>query len=172
MSAIWFQNTEIARLVGESVAVELSIGELPRVAAAVLPGSGPVHVRFEFQSARNSIVLFDGETRGRLKLRCQRCLDELDVDIDSIVRLALLVDETQSELIPDEYEPLTISGGEVRVMDLIEDEILLMLPIAAKHAKDQCGPLKNSLESLRGSAEPEMTAPFANLAEMMRDGTD
>ena len=174
MSAIWFQKTEFARLVGEGVAIdtELSICELPRVAAAALPGSGPFQVRFEFKTSQNNIVLVDGALSGQLKLRCQRCLDEMDVEIDSSLRLALLVHENQLELIPEDYEPLTIPAGEVRIVDLIEDEILLALPIAAKHTKDDCGTLNENVKSLRASTEPEKTAPFAGLAEMMRVRAD
>ena len=174
MSAIWFQKTDVARLVAKSVAIEteFSISELPRVSEAVLADSGPVQADFEFKNAQKGIVLADGALSGSVKLRCQRCLDQMDVALDSRLRLALLVNENQLEFVPADYEPLMIADGAIRLVDLIEDEILLLLPIAAKHNENDCGPLNENLKSLHEPAKAETTAPFANLAEMMRDGND
>lgn len=174
MSAFWFQMTDFARLAGEGFAIDtsLSVDELPRVAEAVLSGSGPFHVQFGFEAAQKGIVLADGQISGQLKLRCERCLDELTVDVESHPRLALLKKAQLKEQVAEGYEPLVFADGEVRIADLIEDEILLTLPIAAKHVNDDCVSLDKNLKAIRQSGEAETVTPFAGLAKMMRDQTD
>lgn len=174
MSAFWFQKTDLAWLAGEKRAIdtELSSAELPRVAKAVLPGSGPFHVQFAFEAAQQGIILVKGHITGQLSVRCQRCLDDLVIQVDSHPRLALLFKEQQRELLTGDYEPITVPSGEVRVADLIEDEILLTLPIAPKHAIDDCGPLNENVTKLERSGATGKAAPFADLAKMMRDQTD
>ncbi|MDH3645406.1 MAG: YceD family protein [Gammaproteobacteria bacterium] len=172
MSAIWLQKTSIDRLGGAGVAIdtEVSISELPRVAAAVLHDTRPIRLRIRAQESDRGIVLIDGDLQAMLVLTCQRCLDEMSVGIDSSLRLALLSQPIEEDLIPAGYEPLVIPAGKVRLADLVEDEILLELPIAPRHADQDCGPLKENVKALKGSAsKTETTTPFAGLADMMRD---
>ena len=172
MSAIWLQKTDLGRLAGAGLVIDttLSISELPRAAAAVLRNDETVQLRMNLQEADHGITLLDAGIQTTLKLTCQRCLDEMPVRIDSELRLALLSKKTQEGLIPVGYEPLLIPGGEIRVADLIEDEILLGLPISPRHDDKDCGPLREDLQTLQESAaDTDTTTPFAGLADMMRD---
>jgi len=170
MSAIWLEKTDIANLVGAGVAVdaELSISELPRVAVAVLPESGPIRAGFSFEKTDSGIVLMNGELHGSVELTCQRCLERIRIEIDDQLRLALLASEMDESKVPQGYELLIIPGGELRLADLIEDEVLLELPLSARHPDGDCGSLGRNLNELKEPAA-EMTTPFAGLADMLRD---
>jgi uncharacterized protein len=106
---------------------------------------------------------------GSLKLRCQRCLEPLPwvVAIDSLL---LLGDE--AEVLPDpagedgEEEELDASAPDVivaerelAVLPLLEDELLLSLPIAPRH--ENCEPPT-------GGTKDRAASPFAVLAQLKK----
>lgn len=106
---------------------------------------------------------------GSLKLRCQRCLEVLPwaVAIDSLLQL---VDETEVLAGPageegDEEEldasapDVIVAERELAVLPLLEDELLLSLPIAPRHA--HCEPPT-------GGAKDRAASPFAVLAQLKK----
>ena len=79
----------------------------------------------------------DLSVNGRLALRCQRCLGGLDWDL--AIGTALLPvragqDLPEDDLENDEADVVEVNGsGEFDVLSLVEDEIILALPIAPRH---------------------------------------
>lgn len=75
------------------------------------------------------------EVAGELQLRCQRCLGALTHDLRIHSRLQLVPfgeawpDE---ELEDDEVDPIEASGTQ-SLLTLVEDEVLLALPVAPRH---------------------------------------
>jgi uncharacterized protein len=100
-----------------------------------------------------------------LHLRCQRCLGLLDYPLD--VTNTLIVTPPGGDAlegIEDPDAPDTIEENpELEVGSLIEDEVLLALPFAPRHADGQCdGELQMVGESDREGS------PFAKLAALKR----
>jgi uncharacterized protein len=91
------------------------------------------------KDANNSAYL-QLEVKGTLPLMCQRCLQPFDFDIDIDVRYRIVRDETQMPAPEDESddEDFLLSQTEMPVLGLVEDELLLALPIAPKHEDDSC----------------------------------
>jgi uncharacterized protein len=81
-----------------------------------------------------------------LPLMCQRCLHELDFVLDAQIRLAMFTDEKYLDRLgreKDEIDYVILSEAQtaygveaVDVLSLLEDEILLLLPLSPKH--DDC----------------------------------
>ena len=97
------------------------------------------------------------QVSGVISLACQRCLGAIpfDLDVDSLLELIPEgADMSQEELEDDTRDFLPVAS-ELYVADLVEDEILLALPVAPRHEK--CG--------LPGAADAgERINPFASLA--------
>jgi uncharacterized protein len=96
---------------------------------------------------------------GTLALACQRCLEAIvfELDIDSLLELVPEgVELSQDELEDDTRDFLPVAG-ELDVAQLVEDEVLLALPVAPRH--ERCG--------LPGAAAAgEQIHPFAALAKL------
>lgn len=165
MSAIWFGKSAVAEL-GRSgpLTAALEVDRLPRLNEAVVPPSGPIEAQVAFGNDGEN-VLVDASLRGAVSVACQRCLEPMTLAVDSRMRLALVADDTA--VAPDGYESLFVPDGEVRLADLVEDEILLGIPFSARHPDGECGALAQALEDMRGSSEA--TRPFAGLAALLRD---
>jgi uncharacterized protein len=73
---------------------------------------------------------------GSLQLGCQRCLEALEwpVRIDVLLRLAATQEEVDAEPLEAEGPESIVAGRDMQVRALVEDEVLLAIPIAPRHA--------------------------------------
>jgi uncharacterized protein len=93
---------------------------------------------------------------GVLPLVCQRCLAPLEfaLSIEVALRLATTQAEVDAEPLEAEGPESIVAGKEMRVQALVEDEVLLAIPIAPRH--ETCA------GNLAG-AEGRKQTPFAGL---------
>jgi uncharacterized protein len=102
---------------------------------------------------------------GGLHLQCQRCLGLLEYSVDVENTLLLVAPGTGPEEDADDPDGPDIieADPELDVAGLIEDEVLLSLPLAPRHPEGSC---ENRVASrLQGAAPPK---PFAELAALKR----
>ena len=104
------------------------------------------------------------EVDGQLHLQCQRCLGALDYDVAVRNRLLLLPRGVEPEDLDDPEAPDAIEvSPELDIEALIEDEVLLSLPLAPRHPEGSC---QSRLRSRVEATEPPK--PFAELAALKR----
>ncbi len=95
---------------------------------------------------------------GTLTLECQRCLGPLPFPLALRSELLLAESERDIETADDDIDRV-LAGKAMDVCQLIEDEVLLALPMAPRH--EQCG-------GKRDGAEAGRSSPFAELAKFKR----
>jgi uncharacterized protein len=78
-------------------------------------------------------LLLDGSVR----LECQRCLDSLDLPLHLEAQLEFAASESEVAAADDDVERVLV-GREMSVAALVEDEVLLALPMVPKH--ERCKP--------------------------------
>lgn len=99
--------------------------------------------------------------RGPLQLRCQRCLAALREPLDVASDL-LLGDERQAAAETGDDEPdWIVASRALDVWGLVEDEVLLALPLAPRHEDGAC-------VAADAAAGQENASPFAALASLRR----
>ena len=103
------------------------------------------------------------EVEGLLHLQCQRCLGLLEYAADvTNTLLVLAADANNAEGMDDPEGPDVIEGQpELDVAALIEDEVLLSLPLAPRHTDGAC---RSRLETNDDAAQKP--SPFAQLAAL------
>lgn len=103
------------------------------------------------------------KVEGPLNLQCQRCLEALKYSVDVSNTLVVTPPGTPSvEEIDDPEAPDTIDADdELDVAALIEDEVLLSLPLAPRHADGTC---RSRLDPPQDAVEPR--SAFAQLAAL------
>lgn len=135
----------------------LPVSSLERLHDLLAEVSGDVSFRLQGLKGEHGELMLDLEVSGVLSLACQRCLKAIpfDLDVDSLLELIPEgADMSQDELEDDTRDFLPVAG-ELYVAELVEDEILLALPVAPRHEK--CG--------LPGAADAgERINPFAALS--------
>lgn len=135
----------------------LPVSALERLHDLVTEVTGEVAYRLQGSLGARGESMLSLEVSGTLPLTCQRCLDSVlfTLEVDSLLELVPEgVDMSQDELEDDTRDFLPVAS-ELDIAALVEDEILLTLPVAPRHEK--CG--------FPGAADAgERVNPFATLA--------
>ena len=167
MAGGWSRFQDIDRLADGAAEFDYAIplADLPRLhpQLASLEGEVGVHVEFrrEFGCVVASLVV-----RAKPQLQCQRCLRNFGFAIESKSRVALVANASASERVPEGLEPVLAEEGRVRVVDLVEEEVLLGMPLIARHADDaEC---KLDVAAPGPDEEPAAQTPFAGLGELLK----
>lgn len=88
--------------------------------------------RFSLEFGRDAMNQAFVEVRAEadLPLQCQRTLERYLHPVEVVQRLGLITSEAQEAALPEEMEPLLVpESGELRGIDLVEDELILALPV-------------------------------------------
>ena len=93
---------------------------------------------------------------GRVRLECQRCLGSLEFPLHLAARLELASNEAEITAADDDVERV-IAGRDMSVAALVEDEVLLALPMVPKH--EQC----RAAAELGANAKPSTFEALAAL---------
>ena len=126
----------------------LSISDLPRVAeeaSTVVSGDGfnwDLETHFEDSPGSDPRQILELDLKGRLHLVCQRCLQDCAVDLDEKRRFVLVTSEAEADDYPledEEQEPL-VASQQFNLLETIEDEVLLSIPLIPKHPEGFCEP--------------------------------
>ncbi len=65
-----------------------------------------------------------------LPLTCQRSMQRFLLPVKVTQRLGLIRDEDEESSLPEEYEALLVpEDGQLRPLDLVEDELVLAVPV-------------------------------------------
>ena len=121
-------------------------------------------------TARLALARIEGVAAGELSIRataeltCQRCLAPVRRVLESASRLAFVPsDETR---VPAEHEAVACDPHRLDLAALVEDELLLALPIVPKH--EHCPAPWISAAPAQTAEDAAPAHPFAALASLKR----
>jgi len=126
----------------------LAITDMPRLAkevASINPGDGfawQMETHFEDSPGSEPLQILDLVLNGRLHLVCQRCLQDCAINLDEKRRFILVASEAEADNYPledEEQEPL-VASQHFNLLETMEDEVLLSLPLIPKHPEGFCEP--------------------------------
>ena len=128
------------RLADEGIRLrgELSDSDMPRLRTFSAPGSRPaaVTVDLQFERAAQGVRRMQGTIHVCVEMLCQRCLKPLAVEVTARPFLTLL----QSNVAEDDGEALRVTAP-IRLRELVEDELILVMPMFPVHAGVECASL-------------------------------
>jgi uncharacterized protein len=131
--------------------------------------TGVVEVEIEFGTDQGRIPFLKGQAKTRVELTCQRCMESFSQDLEARFNLGLVRGESQMQALPKEYDPLQVTEEPMSVYEIVEDELIISLPIVAMHDIKIC-PAADVLESLgKGKQSPDATDkenPFSVLEKL------
>lgn len=98
-----------------------------------------VKVKLQFGVDEQGLNYLKGHLEANLHLQCQRCLGPFTYEIISDFALGIVRTLDEEKALPDQYEPAMVQeDGQLALRELIEDELILNLPIIPRHEADAC----------------------------------
>ncbi|HTA64000.1 MAG TPA: YceD family protein [Xanthomonadaceae bacterium] len=148
----------------------VALKSMPRLCEALEQPEGECRYALEFDRGTLNVPYVEVRAQADLPLVCQRSLQRFLLPVNVVQRLALVASEEQEDALPEDYEALVLGAeGTIRPLDLIEDELILVLPVVPVDPDSE--PVETSWPAPPdGGAGTDETAthenPFAVLASM------
>ncbi len=139
----------------------LALAGLPRLADLLTTTDGFLAVRLEGWRDDQGKSWLQLDVAGEPVLCCQRCLGGVKFPLAIKSRLQLIApgEDWPDDDLEDDSADAIAAEGELNVLSLIEDEVLLALPIAPRH--EHC-------ESPLANASEHGSSPFSALAALKK----
>jgi uncharacterized protein len=132
---------------------ESAVADLTRLAAETTDGVGMLRWSLQGGSNKLGYSQLALAVAGSVNLKCQRCLTAFEFPIESESTLVVAADERSAdeldELVEDEAIEVVVGSREFNFAQLIEDEALLALPLAPKHAICPDGAALDALKTVK-----------------------
>lgn len=116
----------------------VKIADMQRLSANVIAGDNTVSVKLKFGVDEQGINFLTGHIKTLLTLQCQRCMEPFIYEIISDFALGIVNTLDEANALPERYEPALAKEGNLALRELIEDEIILNLPIIPRHEPEEC----------------------------------
>lgn len=135
---------------GGSVAQEA----LPRLAEAVLECGPRVAVELQFSAGEGGAPEIHGHVEAQVTLSCERCLQPVELTLAAEPALGLVRTDAEAGALPERLDPCVLQGEDLDLFELVEEELLLALPIVAMHEDTSCQPRLVDAADAGGTQSP------------------
>ena len=158
------------------------VQQFTRLREMLEAGDGDVHLKLAFSKGGRDRTHVTGVVTARVELICQNCLTRYGQEIGSNVKMDIFPSEESLKAaheaehsLEQSVDGLVCPGKLARVVDLVEDELLLAVPMIPRHDAQAC-PDNNYEAPAETIVEPvdDRTTyrPFADLAKAIDDQND
>lgn len=114
---------------------EILESDMPRLSEVVSRISCPIKVTFWIEKSLADLPELKGEFSAQVEMQCQRCLDNVEFKVDNNFHFYVST-KPQDQTIETELDVIPSESDEFDVISVIEDEILIHLPLIPKHEKN------------------------------------
>ena len=149
---------------GETLSGQYVLHEMLRLGELLHDKSGKISFQLQFthdDDSRMSFIM--GEIQANIHIVCQRCLGCMDLEIQRTVYLGIPDGHDEIIKLPDDCEPLILDEQSISLGSLIEDEVLLAIPIAPMHDAEEC----SATELLERINNKNRNNPFSALKTLI-----
>jgi DUF177 domain-containing protein len=171
MSPPWSQPLDVDRLARGEAEIEFDVplAELPRLKSRIAGIGGSVRGAARF-GQQSGFAVAELSLAGKATLQCQRCMQAMELALDSTTHVALILQEADAAEVPEELEPVLAREGRISAGALVEEELLLALPIVPLHEELRDCVVPPSAPLVVADEAPEQVTqrPFEGLDELLR----
>jgi len=120
---------------------------------------------FSRNEANNAIVT--GHFKCEVHLICQRCLSAMKIPLENDFSITLIKASSDLTKLPEDDEFFEVENDYLCLSEIIEDEILLLLPQVVMHSEPACV-IETKFGDFNDSAPEEDINPFAVLESLKK----
>jgi len=165
-SSIFIQPRKLASKQGE-LHYHWNLADFTRLDGLLYDNQGKIELILKGRFDDRQRCLVDAQIKAKVRLECQTTFEPIDYEIDTQIVYCSVIKEEQIDSLEDDYEALLLDEGQVDIRRVIEDELILSLPIVANKASDDTK-VKLSYGELP-QQKPQDKNPFAALNNLKKD---
>ena len=148
---------------GARISGRVPVQSMARLRAQLLDDGGEVDVDLSFECMMGSnLRRMHGRVIAHVRLQCQRCLEPTELELVVTPDVILLRHGEPETNLPPEADAFSVGHAPVAVAELIEDELLLALPMVPMHRLEDCPARRFIVGATRGDTGKN---PFAELGQ-------
>ena len=147
----------------------IALQRLIRFSELLANNSGSVYVELEFFNDESGRHRISGHLHTEVAVVCQRCMEPLEIVLDDDIELAVLKDESKVASLDAEFDPWICSDTKLEITSLVEEQLILCLPIVSLHDSANCNGTSAYLSATNNSEKDPATGtvnPFAALKSL------
>jgi len=170
LTADYVVDAEVCARAGSTIARHFAAADLPRLSEAGGREGSSIEANFQFAHFEGRPAV-SGELHGTAVLTCQRCMQPVPIEIDDRFQVMIVEEDRSDE--PGGYEPVVAKPSRFDLRWLVEEQVLLALPLVPMHENADC--VKNVVAAIEIEAANDEDAdenvrqqPFRNLRDLMR----
>ena len=148
---------------GRSYKGTIPLSQLGRLGDTLIDNKGVAQYELLF-AKEDKVCTLAGRVTADLVLECQVCLDKMICPVAADTRLGIVSSLDEAAMLPDEYEPLLVVERKITLKEIVEEELLLAIPIIPRH--EQCS-IANVVDQ---SPMQKKDNPFSVLADLKLTG--
>ncbi len=150
----------------ERIVGKIQLNSMARLKGILLSHKGELNYSLAFDFNEASVCIIESDIETQLILECQRCFEPVEVDIRKNSLLGIVDESDEIDSLAKEYEPVQLDeDGVITVEELVEEELLLSIPLSALHPENKCA-ATNDVNRINAEAKRQ---PFADLAALIKD---
>ncbi len=147
----------------------LPVARFERLKSALADDAGTVNISLAFERDEQHTVVIRSLLDVEVGMECQRCLELVRLPIHSECEYAVVREGANTQSLPKGYDVLEVGEDPLDLLELIEDELLLALPIVPAHAPEDCQQPAGGNDPEPSEDEVPRSNPFSVLAQLKRD---
>lgn len=163
------QKVDLFRFTENEINLEgvMPIKEMQRLCPSLSDDAGDVRVNVVFGVDEQGIRFVRGHYDAHLMLKCQRCMETFEHQVSGDLLLGIVSEENEVQMHSKGYDVVVASDGMLSLHDIIEDELIIGLPIVPVHSSKNCKVTLPLVIGSAPSAEVEQENPF-KVIELLR----
>ncbi|WP_392343780.1 23S rRNA accumulation protein YceD [Pseudoalteromonas prydzensis] len=144
--------------------------KLVRLREVVQEEVGEIAVTIHCKNDEQGLVVISGNLSTHVTVTCQRCNGDLGLDLVQDFVYSPVAEDTELDNFPEDYDEVAVDeNGEINVFDLIEDELILAVPLVATHNEASCSYSAKPASFGVLKAKEDKPNPFDILKQLKKD---
>jgi len=140
----------------------IALVELSRLSGMLKSDQAEITVSFAFSDSEYDKPIVKGHVEAELSIECQRCLKPVAQQVE--LDFELLIDASDNIVQTSGIDTLYSEQGAIDIYEVVEDELILGLPLVALHESGSCNEYWDVSDNVQ--EEPKRENPFLVLEQL------
>lgn len=163
------RRVEPRRLANQGVVLEGDIApdQCERLSEAVLEIEAPVKALLSFAVNERGHRAVSGSAFATVSVECHRCLEPMQVSLKAELDVEIVWSDEAARKVPRDCDPWVVEEDSADIIALVEEELLLALPIVTYHPEEECAIATGySVGDKQEPEQPSRKNPFEILEQL------